>query len=256
MSKNEKPPVFDLAEPSRKVLLSVVGLTLFVLLLIAFSISAAVKILEPTHQTFAVVLLLAVPLFGLAAAVWLIFRNLNSLLRNNKTEIWELLSPEEQKSKFDEKIKTLASETEISVESLGDLRTAYLVAEDLGLRQIESERKTSVARRIRVAETNFDGAFFSRNAFNFVEVLFLTEPHFTAQKAQDYLKKTETVKRKLARLNLNAKIKLLLVLVTRMEENEKAKLRSILADKFNETPVDIDIRLLDFETLQGNFIEY
>ena len=42
-------------------------------------------------------------------------------------------------------------------------------------------------------------------------------------------------------------------LVTQLDQTGEAKLRSILGDKFSETPVDVDIRLFDFEELQRIF---
>jgi hypothetical protein len=47
----------------------------------------------------------------------------------------------------------------------------------------------------------------------------------------------------------------LLVLVTQLDEEGEAKLRSKLVSKFSSTPVDVDIRLLDFQTLQKIYAE-
>ena len=255
MAKNDEPQVFDLANPSRKIFVAVGGLTFLVLFLIAFSLALAVKFLEPSFQPVAIVLLIAIPLSGLAAATWLIFRSLNKFSRNSKFEVWELMTPEAQKRKLNGKVKTLAASLANSGERISDLQTAYLVAEDLAIRQIEREKKVSLTRRVRVGETDFDAVFLNRNAFTFVEILFLIAPDFSARQVDDYLKKTQLAKRKFVRLGLGAKIKLLLAIVTQMNADDEAKLRAALTDSFNSTPVDIDIRLLDFETLQRNFVE-
>jgi hypothetical protein len=47
----------------------------------------------------------------------------------------------------------------------------------------------------------------------------------------------------------------MLILVTQLTPADEQTLRSVLKTKrFSETPVDIDIRLLDFETLQRIYV--
>ena len=47
----------------------------------------------------------------------------------------------------------------------------------------------------------------------------------------------------------------MLVLVTQLNENEENALRAkLVTNRFSETPVDVDIRLLDFEMLQKVYV--
>ncbi len=254
MAKDDKPQVFELANPSRKVLIAVGGLIFFVLFLIAVSVALAVKFLEPAFQFVTIILLLSIPVFGLSLATWLVFRNLQTLSRNNKNDVWQLMSLEDQKRKFGDKVRKVSANTTMAEEQIKNLQIDYLAAEDLALRQIKQERKTSMTRHIKVGEADFDAVFLSLNAFNFVEVGFLTEPSFSPNGFEELLKKVQLAKKKFARLGLDSKIKLLLVIVTQFDVANEFKFRSLLSENFASTPVDIDIRLLDFETLRKNFV--
>ncbi|MCA1623535.1 MAG: hypothetical protein LC778_06965 [Acidobacteria bacterium] len=204
MVKEDKPKVFDLANPSRKILIVVGGLIFFVLFLIALSVALAVKFLEPAFQFVTIILLLGIPIFGLLLATWLIFRNLQTLSRNNKNEVWQLMSLEDQKRKFGDKVRKVSANTTMAEEQIKNLQIDYLAAEDLALRQIKQERKTSMTRHIKVADADFDAVFLSRNAFNFVEVVFLIEPSFSPNEFEELLKKTQLAKKKAVRLGLDS----------------------------------------------------
>jgi len=69
------------------------------------------------------------------------------------------------------------------------------------------------------------------------------------------LKKISLAKKNLAEMKIRLRLKLMLVLVTQLSHEDEEQLRGILITKrFSETPVDIDIRLLDFETLQKLYV--
>lgn len=255
MANDDKLPVFDLANPSRKFLIAVGGLAFFVLFLIALSAALSVKFIAPSFQIVAIVLLLSLPMSGLSFGVWFILRNLQKFARDSAGGVWQLMSFEEQKRKFVTKIEKLSANSDLRKEEISKLKSDYLLAENLALRQIERERKTPVTRNICVAETNFDAGFVSRNGFTFAEIVFLTTPNFSPQDADSLLNKMQATKKRFARLNLNSKIRLLLVFVTRLDETAEARLRHLLSESFNSTPVDVDVRLLDFETLLRDFTE-
>jgi hypothetical protein len=51
------------------------------------------------------------------------------------------------------------------------------------------------------------------------------------------------------------RLRLMLVVVTQLSADEEDQLRAILTTRrFTDTPVDIDIRLLDFEMLQKVYV--
>ena len=61
-----------------------------------------------------------------------------------------------------------------------------------------------------------------------------------------------TVKKSLTR---GLEARLMLVIVTQLTPEDEDALRSVLKTKrFSETPVDIDVRLLDFEALQRIYV--
>jgi hypothetical protein len=56
-------------------------------------------------------------------------------------------------------------------------------------------------------------------------------------------------------LKSRLRLRLMVVLVTQLTPDEEEVLRGVLTTRrFTDTPVDIDIRLLDFETLQSVYL--
>ena len=69
------------------------------------------------------------------------------------------------------------------------------------------------------------------------------------------LKKVAQAKKDLAEMKSRLRLRLMLVLVTQLSNEEEEQLRGILVSRrFTDTPVDIDIRLLDFEMLQRVYV--
>ena len=69
------------------------------------------------------------------------------------------------------------------------------------------------------------------------------------------MRKIGAVKRSIAEMNIGLDVRLMVVLVTQMAAPDVEKLRATLSTKrFSSTPVDIDIRLMDFEGLQRVFV--
>ena len=63
------------------------------------------------------------------------------------------------------------------------------------------------------------------------------------------------VKGNLERTGSSTKTRLMMVLMTQLIAEDNEKLRKILnTSRFTDTPVDIDIRLLDFEALQKIYV--
>lgn len=253
MADEDKPQVFDLANPSRKIFVAIGGLIIFVLFLIAFSAAIAVRFLEPSFHFTAVILLLFIPLSGLLLATKLILGNLQNLSRSRENELWQLMSLDEQKRKFREKIQRISANVNLTEAQIKDLQIDYLAAEDLALRQIEQERKIPLSRRAKVAGEEFDAIFISRNALTLIEIVLLTEPNFQPTEFFGILKKIAPVKRKSVRFGFDAKIKILLIIVKHYESDDDDELRSSLIDIFASTPVNADIRFFDFEALRKNF---
>ena len=243
--------------PSRNFLAVVVVLVIFVLLLISLSIALALNYFEASKQTMIVALIVLLPFAGLVLATGFIYRHSQRLFALSKYEdlILELMPPDNQRRKLNGQVAELASVMSITEEQLGDLRAAYILAEDLALRQIEQEKKSPLKRHIKVGDAEFDAVFISRDVLTFVEVSFLVTADISQQKIDGIFKKISAVKRNFQHIRRNSKFRLLLALVTQLDAAAAADLREAVVRKFAETPIDVDIRLFDFEQLQQTFTE-
>ena len=255
MAKNNQQILLNFGNPSPGVLIAVGGLIVFVLFLIGLAVALAMKYIEPASQFGTIVLLVLVPLFGLILATAIILKNARQLARNPKEDFGELMLPEAQRRKLNAEVREIAALIGIGSEQLGDLRAAYILAEDLALRQIEQEKKLPLKRHVQIGKSDFDANFISRDVSTLVDVTFLVTSNISQKKIDAVLNKVEDVKRNFARIKSKTKIRLLLVLVTQLSVDDERALRSSLAHRFASTPVDIDIRLLDFEGLQRIFTE-
>ena len=253
--KENQPIHLNLANPSPGIILAVGGLVVFVLFLVGLSVALTLRFIEPTQQMKIALLVIALPVTGLAGATFAILRNARKLARNPKEDFWELMLPEDQRRKLNAQVRELAEILGIENDQISDLRAAYILAEDLALRQIEQEKQVPLKRHITVGGVEFDAVFLSRDVSTFVEVTFLVTSNFSQEKINAILEKVETVKRNFEKIKSKSKIRLMLLLVTQLEPADETNLRSSLAEKFTSTPVDVDIRLLDFEALQRIFTE-
>ena len=69
------------------------------------------------------------------------------------------------------------------------------------------------------------------------------------------MRKIGAVKRSIAEMNIGLEVRLMMILVTQMPAADIAKLRESLSTKrFSSTPVDIDIRFMDFEGLRRAYV--
>jgi hypothetical protein len=69
------------------------------------------------------------------------------------------------------------------------------------------------------------------------------------------MRKIHQVDKCLKELQLAMKAKLMIVLITQLNSDEETRLRSSLGKRrFPETPVEIEIRFLDFEALQRIYV--
>ncbi|MBS1795644.1 MAG: hypothetical protein JSS81_17445 [Acidobacteria bacterium] len=191
-------------------------------------------------------------IFGLAFFLW---TNLTQWKRiavgeSNRNLSWEIDLPESQRRKLSGEVGNLARILEIPAEQISDLLSAYIVAEDLALRQIQQEARMPVMRHIQIGGVPFDGVLVKQDIITCVEVTFLVTPNVSQEKINVILNKMTATKKNFDQLKLGARTRLLLVLVTQLDPTAEAQLRASLVKKFGQTQVDVDIRLLDFESLQ------
>lgn len=253
MKKDEKPTRLN----SRNFLAVAVVLVVFVLFLASLSIALATNYVDGSKQIGVIALLILLPLAGLIVGIRFIYHHSQRLFAVSKDEaiVSHLMPPESQRRRLNDEVRKLAIEMNVPYEAFGDLRAAYILAEDLALREIEQEKKLPLKRHIKVGDAEFDAVFISRDVLTFVEVAFLVSPQISQEKINAIFEKVEAVKRNFRHIRKNSQFRLLTVLVTQLDDAGEKELRSTLADKFAETPVDVDIRFFDFEELQKTFTE-
>jgi hypothetical protein len=200
-------------------------------------------------------LLLTLALLGSAAFMAINVRHWKGLFAagDHRSVLWDIAIPEIQRAKLSEEVLDLSKTLGIPIEQVSDLLSAYVVAEDLALRQIQQETRLPLARHITIGKTPFDAIFARQDVITCVEVTFLVSSNLPQAKINVILNKLATAQKFLSGTGVKARLRLLLVLVTQMDRVAEAELRSTLAQKFTATPVDVDIRLLDFESLQKVF---
>ena len=168
---------------------------------------------------------------------------------------WDAAMPELQRQNVNLEVHELARLLGVGGDSLTDLLSAYIVAEDLALRQIQQEEDLPLMRHVSVGGASFDGILVDQDLVTCIEVSFLVSPDVRQEKIESMLKKITLAKKNLADLRSRLRLRLMLVLVTQMTMDDEEKLRGMLITRrFTDTPVDIDIRLLDFEMLQKVYV--
>lgn len=168
---------------------------------------------------------------------------------------WDAAMPEIQRQNVNVEVRELARLLGVGHEQLGDLLSAYIVAEDLALRQIQQEENLPLMRHVSIGKTPFDGILIDQDLITCIEVSFLVVPDVRQDRIESMLKKISQAKKNLAELKSRLRLRLMLVLVTQLNLDQEEQLRGMLITRrFSETPVDIDIRLLDFEMLQKVYL--
>lgn len=202
----------------------------------------------------------ALVLFGILLLAAFVFLNIARDRRSNAASSrrlvkWDAALPELQRQNVNLEVRELARLLSVEPEGMGELLSAYIVAEDLALRQIQQEEKLPLLRHVQIGHTSFDAVLIQEDMITCVEVSFLVVPDVRQDKIESMLKKVGQVKRDLADMKLRLRLRLMLVLVTQLSDEEEEHLRGILISRrFTDTPVDIDIRLLDFEGLQRIYV--
>lgn len=252
-------PNKNLLRPAANVSQNYLSLIIAIIVLLCLSIIAgfvfAAQQLDAAQRWTFIGLLILFPVFAAGVAIWLILQNLRRLtIRENNSAInWRIMSPENQRRKLNLEIKELAALLAVTPDQFSDLRSAYIVAEDLALRKIEDEEKITLMRHIAIETAEFDAILINENIIKCIEVTFLVTPNISQEKVNAVLRKLDVTKKLFARIRPGTKTVLMLALVTQFNQKAELELRSTLSRKLSATPVDVDIRLFDFENLQKTY---
>lgn len=197
-----------------------------------------------------------IALFGSAISEWLTMREVRkiSMTNNRRNTAWDILPPNEQKRKLVAEVKKLAEMMDIPGEQMSDLLSAYIVAEDLALREIQYEEKIPLMRHVSIGGCDYEAILYNEEKLICMDVSFLVEPELKQEKIAEILKRVGQTKIVMSKLRPELKVELLLVLVTQLDKEDETKLRETLGkNRFPNTPVSVDIRLKDFEKLQKHY---
>lgn len=202
----------------------------------------------------AAVLLLANASFG--AAVYLNLAEFRRT-RRDKVEVlpWETALPDIQRQNIQLEVRELAHHFGGAEEQLGEMVTVFVVAEDLALRQIQQEYNAPMMRHVSVGRTPFDAVLLKGDLMLCVDVSFLVTPDLRQDKIDAMVKKAATAQAMLSSGGSSRNVRLLIALITQLSPADESVLRSALKkERFSGTPVDIDIRIFDFEALQRIYV--
>ena len=228
-----------------------------VLSLVAAGCLSIGLIITATAQNWLLVGILLV-LFVVVAilAVKSILQSRKILARKDQKRIdWESALPEIQRQNLNIEVFELSKILEVESAQISDLQSAYIVAEDLALRQIQQEENVPLMRHVTLGKAPFDAVMVKHDVISCIEVAFLVAPDMRQERVEAMMRKIALVKKTFGEMQIPMKLRLMMVLVTQLTPEDEDQLRSVLNSKrFAETPVDIDIRLLDFESLQRIYV--
>ena len=250
MDKKIDNPLARLDPPRTNYPLIIAAILVFVL-----AIAGAVLSVREQSVAAAVVCAAAAFVFVLVVLLYQADKRRTAAIDDRKFIRWDAAMPELQRQNVNLEVRELARLLNVGGDSLTDLLTAYIVAEDLALRQIQQEENLPLMRHVNIGGASFDGILVEHDLITCIEVSFLVTPDVRQEKIESMLKKVSLAKKNLAEAKSRLRLRLMLVLVTQMTLDEEEQLRGMLITRrFTETPVDIDIRMLDFEMLQKVYV--
>jgi hypothetical protein len=223
-----------------------------ILMLLAIGLVTAVA-----SANWPLVAVVSLAIVGVAAYSWFSFERARGLaaLQNRHRIAWASAEPEIQRQNLDLEVSELSRILEVEPDQVSDLRSAYIVAEDLALRHIQTEEHVPVLRHISIGGVSFDAAMVLRGTLICCDVIFLVAPEVRQERIDAMVKKITAVGSFLERDKVQLDLRHMLVLVTQLTDEDRDRLlRTHDTKRFQGTPVDIDIRLLDFEELQKLYV--
>ena len=253
----EKPLVDITRRPANLPLLVSAGtLLVFVLIGVAASIGSG---------SYLMLLLFTVVLIAFAAFTFFSVMRSSNSTDSSKVLNWRTAVPEVQQQSLAIEVSEIARTFGVDPSQTGDLYSAYIVAEDLALRQIQEEQNAPLLRHIQAGRSAFDALIIKPGVITCVEVSFLVTPVLRQEKIDAVLKKTALLRRFLKAEGIESRIALMFVVVTQLTPQDEAHLRTTLGkhrfiddeaemDDWQVDYDDIDIQLLDFEELQRRYL--
>lgn len=211
--------------------------------------------LSEIERWFLIAFVAVFPVVGLAISWILIssyYRRAVFALSDKKFS-WHLMSPEQQRNKLNLEVMMISTAMQMSETERGELLAAYVVAEDLALRRVELDNKLPLMRHVVLEGVPFEGVAIKDGLVYCVEMTFLVEPNLPPERLNAWFEKIENAARKLQKAQPEAKIKLLLAIVTQLSREDETRLKSNIKKHLAQSPVDLDLTFMDFADLQTTF---
>ena len=230
-------------------------LVIATLLLFAVLIAGIVLSIRTENTLGTGVFLAATALFAILVLIDIANRRRIAAVDDRKFIRWDAAMPEVQRQNVNVEVRELARLLGVGEDGLADLLSAYIVAEDLALRQVQQEENLPLMRHVSIGGAPFDAIMVEHDLITCIETSFLVVPDVRQEKIESMLKKIAVAKKNLSEQRSRLRLRLMLVLVTQLTAEEEERLRGMLITRrFSDTPVDVDIRLLDFEMLQKVYV--
>lgn len=254
MLKQKNPSLTEFARQTSNQPIVTVNLVILVLLIIVIFLTLATEGFGSSNGRVLSIFLIVLAGFGLIISTTMILKKTRNLAieKRNKSIDWSISSPAQQKTKLNREVTEIAQIMDIPGDQYSDLLLAYIVAEDLALRQIQQEAAQPLIRHARIGDAEFDAILLSQNLITCVDVTFLVAPDISENKIKLIRQKMLTAKGVVEKRFPNSNLKLLAVIVTQLDAADEAKLRSVLTKhRFSTIPVNyFEIAFYSFEELQ------
>lgn len=237
---------------ARNYLFLVAALIALVCLSVALVLAYASRGMTSGQVWFLIAFLVLFSVFSISVVTWMALRLARQAAfaeRDGAIE-WRTTSPEKQKRRLDLEVRELGAILKLDENQLADLRAAHIVAEDLALRRIQNESGVPLMRKVTLGAADFDAVLIEGSLVTCVTMIFLVRPSIPQEKINRLLREASIAKNALEEFRPGSRIRLLILLVTQLDQKAEAKLRSTVADLFKATPVNVNIRWMDFQKLQ------
>ncbi|MGI8670614.1 MAG: hypothetical protein ACR2J3_12345, partial [Aridibacter sp.] len=174
----------------------IIGLVVLICISIGVAFAFSAQYLESGQKWFLIIALTLFAFFSVGMATLLVLKQSRKLVVSEEdSELeWNVASPDKQKRSLNTEVREIAKLMEIPVEQMSDLRSAYIVAEDLALRKVQEEAEIPIMRHVNIGNTIFNGIYLKDDLATCVDVTFLVTPNVSQEKIDFVLRKISSAK--------------------------------------------------------------
>jgi len=231
-------------------------LVIAAILLIIVLMAGVVSAVRSSDLSGAGFFLGALGMFVVVILLDLAMKRRMAAVDDRKFIYWDAAMPELQRQNVNIEVRELARQLKVRDDQLNDLLSAYIVAEDLALRQIQQEENLPLMRHVSIGKTPFDGILVDQELITCIEVAFVVVPDLRKDRVESMVKKIAKARTNLAALKSRLRLKLMVVVVTQLTPEDVERLEhNLRKESFKDQQFDtVEVRLLDFEMLQKLYV--